>query len=248
MPIQAIENHRLYRQIADQLAGLIDSGEYKSGDRLPSERELASQMKVSRSSVREAMIALEVEGCIEIRGGTGVFVVDRKKSQRPGMENGALPGPFEVLQVRRLIEPEAAALAAQNATEDQVAELRRAIDGMSREGFSRLTGLDHDGDFHLCIAHASRNGAMAMTMETLWQVRVGQLYLKYEQHFHDPVIWQRAIDQHRKILDAVVARDAKAARAAMLHHIRSAQSRFTSTWIDDPVALSQKNGEETPDL
>lgn len=247
MPIQAIENHRLYRQIADQLGGLIESGEYKTGDRLPSERELAAQLKVSRSSVREAMIALEVEGCIEIRGGTGVFVVDRKKTKRPDTANGAAPGPFEILQVRHLIEPEAAALAAQNASEEQIAELRDAIDGMSREGFSQLTGLNHDGNFHLCIAKASGNGALATTMQVLWEMRVGRLYVKYEQHFHNPVIWQRAIDQHKKVLDAVVARDAKAARAAMLHHIRSAQSRFTSSWIDDPVALGQEDHPETPD-
>jgi DNA-binding FadR family transcriptional regulator len=247
MPIQAIENHRLYRKIADQLGGMIESGEYKTGDRLPSERELAAQLRVSRSSVREAMIALEVEGCIEIRGGTGVFVVDQKKMRRPDTVNGASPGPFEILQVRRLIEPEAAALAAQNANEDQIAELQRALEGMSSEGFSQLTGLDDDGKFHLCVAEASGNGALAMTMQMLWEARVGRLYVKYEQHFHNPEIWQRAIDQHRKVLDAIVARDAKAARAAMLHHIRSAQSRFTSTWIDDPVALGQGDHRKVQD-
>ncbi len=240
MPIHAVENQRLYRQIADQLAGLIESGEYAVGDRLPPERTLAEQLKVSRSSVREALIALEIEGCVEVRGGNGVFVVDRKQARRPDVAPGAPPpGPFEILQVRCLIEPEAAALAARHASDQQIADLEVSLQEMARNGYAQLTGLQHDGQFHLCIAEASGNGALAMTMRMLWELRVGRFYIQMEQHFHNPPIWQRAIDQHRAVLDAIKARDPVAARAAMRKHIKSAQSRFTSTWIDDPVALGK---------
>jgi GntR family transcriptional repressor for pyruvate dehydrogenase complex len=245
MPIHAVENPRLYRQIADQLASLIDSGEYAVGDRLPPERTLAEQLKVSRSSVREALIALEVEGCIEVRGGNGVFVVERKQPHKAAVASGSHPGPFEILQVRSMIEPEAAALAARHASKTQIALLESTIEEMARNGYAQLTGLQHDGAFHLCIAEASGNSALAMTMRLLWDLRVGPLYIQMEQHFHNAPIWQRAIDQHRVVLDAIKERDSVAARAAMRKHIKSAQSRFTSTWIDDPVALA-KDAQRPP--
>ena len=77
MPVQSIEPQRLYRQIAEQLRALIAQGEFATGDRLPAERDLARQFNVSRPSVREALIALEVEGWVEVRTGSGVYVQDR---------------------------------------------------------------------------------------------------------------------------------------------------------------------------
>src|SRR5688572_15537739 len=108
MPLQAVENRRLYRQIADQIAALIERGEYKAGQRLPPERDLAKQLGVSRPSVREALIALEVEGYVEVRVGSGVYVVG------PRTEDAAEPlstdsGPFELIRARWLIEAECAA-------------------------------------------------------------------------------------------------------------------------------------------
>ena len=125
MPIESIENRRLYRQIADQISRLIESGEYRPGARLPPERLLATQLSVSRPTVREALIALEVEGWVDIRGGTGVFVLERPAdpAQRTAVprifpQTSALPppGPFEVLFARDLVEPEVAALAARHAS------------------------------------------------------------------------------------------------------------------------------------
>lgn len=134
MPIVSIDNRRLYRQISDQICRLIDSGEYKPGERLPAERILAEQLNVSRPTVREALIALEVEGRVDIRGGAGVFVLDNKERQTAWTVAGAdgmpMPGLFEVLFARDLIEPEVAALAAKNATPSQLA----AISSHGRNG------------------------------------------------------------------------------------------------------------------
>src|SRR5688572_23350466 len=113
MPIQTIETRRLYRQIADQVTRLIDSGDFPAGARLPAERELAAKLGVSRPSVRGALIALEVEGLVEVRGGAGVFVHERRPL--PGRDPvGASPppGPFDVIRARWIIESEAACLAA----------------------------------------------------------------------------------------------------------------------------------------
>src|SRR5438105_1653929 len=133
MPLQAVDNRRLYRQIADQIAKLIAKGEYAAGERLPPERDLAKQLGVSRPSVREALIALEVEGYVEVRVGSGVYV----NGPRPAAA-APLPadsGPFELIRARWLIEGECAALAAKEATRAQVKAIEEALDEMedSRE-------------------------------------------------------------------------------------------------------------------
>src|SRR6187200_3672664 len=124
MPLQTVENRRLYRQIADQIAALIEKGEYGLGERLPPERDLSVQLGVSRPSVREALIALEVEGLIEVRMGSGIYV-------RPGDPKTARPvsaeGPLEIIRARQMIESELAAHAARHMTKAQVAGLRDAI-------------------------------------------------------------------------------------------------------------------------
>lgn len=230
MPIQAVESLRLYRQIADQLANLIESGEYGVGDRLPPERVLAEQLKVSRSSVREALIALEVEGCIEIRGGTGVFVLDRDARKR-AREEGAVPGPFEVLEVRALLEPEAAALAARHATVEDIAKMEAAIESMRVDNAEELTaGLDGDREFHLAIAATAANGALSNLMRNLWEMRRDPLYVQLEQHFHTEMIWDAAIEEHGEIVAAIRAHDPRAARAAMTRHVKNQKNRFASTW------------------
>ena len=133
MPLQAVESRRLYRQIADQIAALIEGGEYPVGSRLPPERDLARQLRVSRPSVREALIALEVEGYVEVRVGSGVYVRSNTASPAPAPAD-ELPedsGPFELIRARWLIEAECAALAAKNASKAQVTAIE-ARDRKSR--------------------------------------------------------------------------------------------------------------------
>src|SRR5438477_5020017 len=129
MPLQAVDNRRLYRQIADQIAALIEKGEYRNGARLPPERDLAKQLKVSRPSVREALIALEVEGYVEVRVGSGVYVVGRG-APRTSARLPADSGPFELIKARWLIESECAALAAKQASKSQVKAIDEALRDM----------------------------------------------------------------------------------------------------------------------
>src|SRR5688572_18921718 len=129
MPLQAVENRRLYRQIADQIAALIERGEYAAGARLPPERDLARQLGVSRPSVREALIALEVEGYVEVRVGSGVYVLgSRGASSRAALSEDS--GPFELIKARWLIEAECAALAAKHGTRAQVRAIEEALQEM----------------------------------------------------------------------------------------------------------------------
>src|SRR5688572_16587801 len=128
MPIQTVESHRLYRQIADQFAKLIEGGEFKPGQRLPPERNLAQQLGVSRPSVREALIALEVEGYIEVRVGSGVYVTNNGKGVGRPTPLPSDSGPFEIMHARRIIESECAALAAKEATRAQIRAIEEAYE------------------------------------------------------------------------------------------------------------------------
>ena len=228
MPIQAVESRRLYRQIADQIAALIERGEYGEGERLPPERDLAKQLGVSRPSVREALIALEVEGYVEVRVGSGVYVVgpDRTKaSQLP-----ADSGPFELIRARWIIEAECAALAAKHATRAQVRAMEDALDDMASQRDRNTLPLAADKQFHLRIAEASGNSALALVVRTLWEQRTGPLFLRLEHHFDTPALWTVAIREHREIVAAIARHDSAGARAAMRRHMDQAARRFSASW------------------
>ncbi|MDR3409450.1 MAG: FadR/GntR family transcriptional regulator [Formivibrio sp.] len=236
MPIESIDNRRLYRQIADQINRLIDSGECPPGARLPAERVLAEQLNVSRPTVREALIALEVEGRVEIRGGAGVFVLDRPEMPMAAIQNSSavpMPGPFEVLFARDLIEPDVAALAAKNATAEQLAEISQALGAMVCCSANDPKHVEFDRRFHFGLAEASGNSALVLAIQALWTPREQALYMRLENHFHTEAVWQRSILEHREILEAVKRRDSKSARAAMHRHLKQAEMRFVSNWKEE---------------
>lgn len=229
MPLQAVENRRLYRQIADQIAALIDEGEYGVGQRLPPERDLAKLLGVSRPSVREALIALEVEGYVEVRVGSGVYVRGpRAGGGDPGLSQDT--GPFELIKARWLIEAECAALAAKHATKAQVRAIEDALNEMDRLREKGVMPLAADREFHARIAEASGNSALAMVVRTLWDQRTGPLFLRLEHHFDTPVLWSVAIREHREIVAAIARHDGAAARAAMRRHMNHAARRFSASW------------------
>jgi DNA-binding FadR family transcriptional regulator len=229
MPIHAVDTRRLYRQIADQIAALIERGEYAAGARLPPERDLAKQLGVSRPSVREALIALEVEGYVEVRIGSGVYVVGPPpaSASTPLSEDS---GPFELIKARWLIEAECAALAARHATRAQVRTMEDALDQMDADRERGTMPLAADRLFHLRIAEASGNSALALVVKTLWDQRTGPLFLRLEHHFDTPALWSVAIREHREIVAAIARHDAAGARGAMRRHMHHAAKRFSSSW------------------
>src|SRR5450755_2596095 len=153
MPIHSIEPRRLYRQIADQIRTLIRSGEFSAGSRLPPERDLARQLGVSRPSVREALIALEVEGLVDVRIGSGIYVLAPGRNGKDEVQAAA--GPFELLKARWVIEGECAALAAKTAKKAQLAAIEEAFDAMQEEHRNGKPPLAADRVFHLRIAEAT---------------------------------------------------------------------------------------------
>ena len=237
MPIQSIEPRRLYRQIADQIRGLIRSGEFPAGARLPPERDLARQLGVSRPSVREALIALEVEGLVDVRIGSGIYVTGgcQLGSGLDAVE--ATSGPFELLRARCVIEGECAALAAKSARKTQVAAIEEALELMQKEMAGDKQPLYADRLFHLRIAEATGNGALVQVVRMLWEERSGPLYKQLEHHYDSPQLWQAALGEHRAVVKAIAARDCAAARAAMHRHLNQAYKRFSTGW--DAVAVAR---------
>ncbi|MCF8882700.1 FadR family transcriptional regulator [Erythrobacter sp. SN021] len=208
---------RLYQALAEKIIRLIASGEFQPGDRLPAERELASMFHVSRPTVREAVIALEIEGLVEVRVGSGVYVL----SKTPTIEGVKRDiGAFELTEARRLIESEAAALAASNVTDEELDELERLLSEMEQANKSGAgAGETVDERFHSYLAGCSHNTAMQAAVEHLWTIRnrSPQCALTFEKSRakgHKPVI-----EEHRKMLDALRDRNPAAARKAMRDHL-----------------------------
>jgi len=231
MPLQAVEPQRLYRQIAEQVRALITGGEFPPGARLPAERDLAKQMAVSRPSVREALIALEVEGWVEVRTGSGVYVLDRAGLNGHGVKIPPTEwGPLELIRARRVIEGEIAALAAAHGKRRQVQAIRDAIDFMKADADRNVQPLDGDRAFHTAIAQACDNGVLLETVQTFWDARRGPLFERLGDHFESVPSWRRAIDEHEAVFNAIQARDADGARAAMHAHLDRAHARFSASW------------------
>ena len=215
-PIASSE--RLYVLVARRIADYIGQGNAQPGDKLPSERDLAERLNVSRPTVREAMIALEVSGVIEVRKGSGIYVASGGRSN-PLRDEGI--GPFHILELRLMVEPEAAALAAERMTPAQVQGLRDIVDDMARtaESPERETV---DARFHVALAHGTENAAIVGTIEWLWNLRAQSAQ---SRGFHRTILSEGiypVIDEHRAIVEAVASGSADAARQAMRDHLTAA--------------------------
>ncbi|MBR0551265.1 FadR/GntR family transcriptional regulator [Stakelama marina] len=222
---------KLYRAIIDTLQAEIASGKYKAGDRLPPERELVERFDVSRLTLREAMIGMEIIGLVEARRGSGVYVTERSSEMLSPSELDI--GAFELTEARRLVEGECAALAAVTADADDITDLRMILDRMIEENERELLDEVADREFHLRIAQATRNDAILLVVETLWDVRHrSPLCMKMLERSRRSGVKPR-IDDHRAIVDAIAANDATGARKAMRDHLgRVIDNLLTATEMD----------------
>ena len=227
MPLQIIETRRLYRQIADQLRVLVERGEFALGSRLPPERDLARQLGVSRPSVREALIALEVEGLVEVRMGSGIYV---RSHEAATARLVSAEGPLETIRARQLIESELAAIAAQRMKKPQVAGLRDAIDLMAQEAQAGQIPTQGDRLFHTRIAQSCENSVLMRLVGELFDERHNPLFEQLGSHFETASTWAAAIAEHGAIVDAIAARSPEAARTAMAQHLTRSHDRFTASW------------------
>lgn len=228
MPVHAVEPSRLYRHVAEQLRALIRRKKLTAGSRLPPERQLALALKVSRPSVREALIALEVEGWIDVRMGSGIYVCDRGLvDATPDVEEQDPAGPLELLRARALVEGEVAALAAGMADSRQIAGLEDAVRQMEAEAAAGSAPLQGDRLFHLRLARITGNSTLVRVVAELFDQRSNPLSSRLGQHLEHSASWQAAVAEHRQVILALQCKDPAAARSAMQRHMARSHRRLS---------------------
>lgn len=217
---------RRYMRIARQLAKQISEGQYAAGTRLPPERDLAHSLSVSRTTVREALLALEIMRFIEIRVGAGVFVLDHSERGAPVFPDVEGASPTDVLAARRLIEGETAALAAATSQPELVRRLQEEVDEM-RDMIEEIPAFDAaDTRFHEIIAEAAGNDLFATFVSTLWRMRESSMWERWYDQTRSTQNRVRSIQDHEAILRAIRRGRPDAARTAMQFHLDVLTDRF----------------------
>jgi DNA-binding FadR family transcriptional regulator len=234
MPLQAIESQRLYQQAAEQIGDLIRRRELGAGQRLPSERDLARQLGVSRPVVREAMIALEIAGLVDIKTGSGIYVRNAvPESVQPVVIFDVGPSPFEVIAVRKMLEPEVAFAAASTRSAADLVGIDEALELMKRAIDTRSDFTAADRLFHTRIATATRNTVLISIVDQLWGHILTPLFSNLHARTSLAKHHRAALAQHAKILQALRKKDAPGARDAMSAHVTMTETLIMS---NDPGA------------
>lgn len=228
---------RLYQQIGGNIRAEILEGKYQIGDRLPPERDIAEVFNVSRSVVREALIMLELEKLVEVRKGSGVYVMQIPEALEKNHEADSGYGPFELMQARQLLESEVAAFAAMQATKSDIIKMRQAIE---QEKISLENGsVDESADeqFHCLLAQSTQNSVLANMVYEVWQARKrSPMWQGIHSHTDDFSYQRQWLDDHETILRAVSRRDAKLARQAMWQHLENVKDKLLEiSNVDDPA-------------
>jgi DNA-binding FadR family transcriptional regulator len=233
MPHRGGETRRQYQLVADRIRSLIETGGFSAGARLPAERELALQLGVSRPSLREALIALEIEGRIEIRGGSGVYVT----SVHPLEDNGTPSlgdSPAELMHARLVLESAVITLAAARVTKAGLQRVQEALDAMRAELAGGLKPVEADRRFHLSIAEMSGNSVLVDMVGSLFDGRHSPLSLHMSGQIESNDTWKDALAEHEAIYQALEARDPQAASAAICRHLIASHARWTGDAAEIP--------------
>lgn len=241
--LRVVRPRRLYEQVADHVRELVLNGTFPPGSALPPERELAEIIGVSRPSIREALIALEVMGLVESRQGGGNYVradasVLRMIPLAKGRDLG--PGPIEQFEARRAIELACAKLAAQRATEEDILNLERCLARMRDLVARNVSPAAEHRYFHTTLASISQNHIFASTIAELWRVRDGELWDTLRQKVDNVESWQLGIAFRARLIEAIRHRKPGAAVAIMRDHF----NRIGELYFGLPPETDEPNREE----
>jgi len=217
---KAVQSSRLYEQIVRQIEESIQKGELSAGSQLPPERDLAKQFGVSRTAVREAIKALQEKGLVDAFPGRGTFVTTgtpnaMRRSLDRLVNSGEEEGRAYLVEVRDILEPEIAALAAERADDEALATMREAVKTMDGAAWDSDVYIEADLDFHLALAEAAGNPIVLSLIDSI----VGLLREQRLRIFRVEGGPDRGQQHHRRILEAIQRRDPQAARAAMQGHL-----------------------------
>jgi len=229
MRLEVVSNRKLYIQIADQIRARILDGDVKPGEQLPSERDLAASLRVSRPTVREALIALEVAGLVEVRVGVGAFV--RRLEQSPQGLPEQSRSPLEIMTVRRLLEPEATALACQRIDASGRERLQALTAQMRSEASQGVWSAESDRALHMTIADYADNSVLRDLLDQLWSMRAEAVDSRFHQHLANiREVREHILSDHELISIRILNADAVGARAAMIEHLDFVARTMIDSW------------------
>ncbi|HWU10582.1 MAG TPA: FadR/GntR family transcriptional regulator [Streptomyces sp.] len=222
---------RLYEHVLDRLRSYAAESGLVAGDRLPPERDLAQRLGVSRASVKQAIVVLEVQGLVEVRHGGGTYLLgnglDAEPVERLVERRRRLP---DVLEAREALETKLAELAAERRTEEDLNALRASLDHMAAEIAEGGHGLEGDRRFHAAVTAAAHSALLAEFMESI----ADQITESRHESLRQPRRPGRSLTQHRAILDAIEGQRAKAAATAMRRHVRTVAEVRLLDWNPGP--------------
>lgn len=225
MALQPVSTIRLYQQVAEQIAQLIRDKHWNVGDRLPAERDMAQSLGISRPTVREALVALELQGLVEVRTGAGIYVKADKTEPVAIVPNDkdAGPSPFDIIDARIVVEGEVAAIAATNIGPAELEGLEKAIEMMAADikAGSQQVDSKEDADFlfHSRIAVVTRNTVLQSVVEQLWEGMRRPIFKAISQRVRLSKNALQALQDHRIIYDAIAAGEPDQAKNAMRQHL-----------------------------
>ena len=226
----AIDRAKIWMQVADQIKGMIVSGELAEGERLPSERELCELFSVSRMSVREALRKLQAQSYVDVKPGLGTFVVaasERAVARLGDWFETHVDSLQKLIELRMVIEPGVAELAAQKATDDNIRRLNALTESLRQVGVENAGRTD--ADFHLELASITQNAMIEQIVEEILEAThdLRKLTLKDEAHI------RLAHAGHKRVADAIAAHDGAAAAAAMRQHMTDAGASLPRPGVED---------------
>jgi GntR family transcriptional repressor for pyruvate dehydrogenase complex len=236
-PPKPVDSRRLYQQVADQIRSVIESSRFAPGTRLPPERELALQLGVSRPSLREALIALEIEGRVEIRMGSGVYVCAAPPT---GSNEPVALGesPSELMQVRSVLEGAVVMQAAARVTKANLGRVKDWLESMRQDIRRGHTPVDADRRFHVAIAEMTGNSLLARLVGELFDGRHSPISSRMSRRAENAHTWEAAVLEHEAICRALELRDPQEAAAAMLSHLKASRERWIEQSASAPDAFS----------
>ncbi|MDY6885938.1 MAG: FadR/GntR family transcriptional regulator [Pseudomonadota bacterium] len=237
-----MKNRRMFWQIAEKIQSLIESGLYPPGSRLPPERELAESFNVSRPTIREAIIALEVLQLVEVKTSSGVYVLDKPKNNNDAPAETI--SAFELTQARALVEGEAAALAALSITDEELKALAATLDAME----SGIEAEKADREFHIIISKATRNKAILLAVNKFWSLRDSQPQITQAYSNVCSQSDRDRLEEHTKIYQSLKERNSQAARAAMHAHFNRLINALFEASEAQALEEVRKKTSQTRDL
>jgi GntR family transcriptional repressor for pyruvate dehydrogenase complex len=241
VPFSKIKNKRIFEQVIEQVNDLVRSEKFNPGDQLPPERQISEMMGVHRHSVREALKILEYMGVIETKAGSGTVISNLRKDilvERIKKASIFSPQAFllELVELRLILEPQLAALAAERATDVDLEAMKEAVEALERENETAGAMTDADEKLHSAIARATHNETISRVigpvMEMLWEFR--------ERLANTPLRRKKAIEEHKRIYEAIRRRSVKAAQARMKEHLARVREALNQIHDDEKPTIKSE--------